>query len=617
MKKAKKIVSIMLSVLMLISVLTVVPITARAESSGDWEYEVLEDGTAEITYYNGSAAELNIPSELDGYTVTSIGYGAFDYNEDIVSVNIPDSVTWISAQAFSGCTSLTSINVSDDNKNYSSLDGNLYNKYKTELLTYAIGKEDKSFTIPDSVTKIGQYSFYCINLTSVNIPDSVESIGYKAFMSCTGLTSLNIPGSVKLIEEGAFAGCTSLKSINVSDSNANYSSLDGNLYNKDKTELINYAIGKEDTSFTIPDSVTYIGYCAFHNCASLTSINISDSVTEIYYMAFAYCSNLTSVNIGNSVKEIGYYAFEWCESLESVTIPDSVEIIDYEAFTSCRNLKIVEIENGVKEIGYRAFECCYSLESINIPDSVTSIGDGAFSYCDNLKSVIIPKSVTSIGDMAFGYFYDPYKAEDVKVENFKISGYSGSEAEKYADKNGFIFVDIASGETEPASNVTDPITTDPVVTEPVTIPENTDPVVTTPDVTQPVVTEPVATTPSVTEPTQPAPSKPSVTAKKDNPVKVTAKTKTVKAKKLKKKKQTVKPLTIKNAQGAVTVTKIKKGTTAKIFKKITVNKKTGAITFKKGKYAKKTYKIKLKIVVKGTSSFNGKTITKVVKVKIK
>lgn len=126
---------------------------------------------------------------------------------------------------------------------------------------------------------------------------------------------------------------------------------------------------------------------------------------------------------------------------------------------------------------------------------------------------------------------------------------------------------------------------------------------------------------SVTDPTEGSkstdPTEKVTVKKKANPVKVTAKKKTVKAKKLKKSKKTVKPLTIKKAQGKVTVVKVKKGTSAKIYKKIKINSKTGAITFKKGKYAKKTYKIKLKITVKGNSKYKPKTITKVVKVKIK
>ena len=174
--------------------------------------------------------------------------------------------------------------------------------------------------------------------------------------------------------------------------------------------------------------------------------------------------------------------------------------------------------------------------------------------------------------------------------------------------------------TEPntaAPIITEPINTDPIVTEPVTLPISTDSVVTTPDATQPVVTEPVATNPVVTEPSQPASSKPVVSPKKGNPIKVSAKTKSIKAKKLKKKKQTVKPLAIKDAQGTISVTKVKNGTNKKIFKNITVNRKTGAITFKKGKYAKKTYKIKLKIKAKGSSTYSAKTVTKVVKIKVK
>jgi hypothetical protein len=109
----------------------------------------------------------------------------------------------------------------------------------------------------------------------------------------------------------------------------------------------------------------------------------------------------------------------------------------------------------------------------------------------------------------------------------------------------------------------------------------------------------------------------SVTVKKSNPIKVTTKTKSLKLKKLKKKAQTVEPIAVKNAKGTVKVTKVKSGTTAKIYKKIKVNSKTGAITFKKGKCAKKTYNVKLKITVSGNSTYKSKTLYKTVKVKVK
>ena len=160
---------------------------------------------------------------------------------------------------------------------------------------------------------------------------------------------------------------------------------------------------------------------------------------------------------------------------------------------------------------------------------------------------------------------------------------------------------------------TEPISSEPVVTTP----SETTFEVTESYVTTPIVTKPIATPPVGTDPTQPATAAPIIKNMQANSIKITAKAKSVKANKLKNKKQTVKPLTIKNAQGAVTVSKVKNGTNKKIFKKITINNKTGAITFKKGKYVKKTYKIKLKITAAGNADYNAKTVTQVVKIKVK
>lgn len=149
--------------------------------------------------------------------------------------------------------------------------------------------------------------------------------------------------------------------------------------------------------------------------------------------------------------------------------------------------------------------------------------------------------------------------------------------------------------------------------------ENTEP--TQPSInTEPTTDKPIELVTTETQPTVTEPDTPSVkpiVKKKANTVKVTVNNKTVKAKKFKRKKQTVKPLAIKKAKGKVTVTKIKNGTTVSIYKKITVNRKTGAITFKKGKYAKKTYKIKLKITAAGNAEYKAKTVTKIVKIIVK
>ena len=183
------------------------------------------------------------------------------------------------------------------------------------------------------------------SLTSINIPDSVTSIGESAFDRCKSLTSINIPNSVTSIGDSAFWGCKSLTSIN------------------------------------IPGSVTSIGKSAFDRCKSLTSINIPDSVTSIGKSAFDWCESLTCINIPDSVTSIGDSAFSWCKSLTNINIPDSVTSIGDSAFYKCESLANINIPNRVTKIGESAFSKCEALTKINIPNSVTSIGESAFGDC--------------------------------------------------------------------------------------------------------------------------------------------------------------------------------------------------------------------------------------------
>ena len=277
---------------------------------------------------------INIPN-----SVTYIGSFAFCGCNSLKSVNIPDSVTFIGSYAFRRCESLTSINVDAENQYYSSLNGDLYNKDRTELLQYAIGKKDASFFIPNSVASIGWWAFeYCGSLTNITISNSVTSIGGYAFWNCSSLKSVNIPNSVTSIGSYAFNRCKSLTSINVDAENQYYNSLNGDLYNKDRTELIQYAVGKKDKSFSIPNSVTSIDKSAFCDCNSLTSITIPNGVTSIANSVFESCKNLTSINIPNSITSIDGGAFEYCERLISITIPNSVTYIRFDAFKDCNNL---------------------------------------------------------------------------------------------------------------------------------------------------------------------------------------------------------------------------------------------------------------------------------------
>ena len=256
--------------------------------------------TETLTYSEGLAYTLNDDGE--SYSVTGIGTCT---DTEIVIPSLYNSlpVTSIGDHAFEGCTSLTNI------------------------------------IIPDGITSIGMYALSsCGSLTSVVIPDSVTSIGDHAFFSSYSLASVVIGDSVTNIDMFAFCLCLSLSRITVSENNDVYKSVDGNLYTKDGETLIQYAVGKSDDEFVIPDSVTTIGLGSFSACFSLTCIVIPDSVTSIDNTAFAYCSSLTSIVIPDSVTIIGDHVFSGCSSLESIEIPDSITSIGSDAFEDCSSL---------------------------------------------------------------------------------------------------------------------------------------------------------------------------------------------------------------------------------------------------------------------------------------
>lgn len=373
-----------------------------------------------------------IPSKvkIDGsvYTVTGIANNAFSNYKNLTYVNVSEGVTNMGIATFSYCENLETVVLGEGIKKISS---SLFNG--------------------------------CANLWDINIPASVTEIDGSAFEGCASLASIDIPVNVTNIVEYAFYGCKNLASINVDDKNTTYSSVDGVLYNKEKTILIQ-APGKIQGKFTIPSGVTNIASGAFGSCEGLTGVEIPNTVTSISEFAFENCTGLTNLTIPSSVKYIEWKAFKGCENLDvvirnaeedvtvgsgalddcksvtwkiidesesplkfkvltettaevikencvegSVTIPSKVVIdgktysvvsIASYAFKNCKGLTNITIPSSVVNIGTDAFANS-GLTTIELPSSITSIGFGLFLACSDLVSVKIPLSVESIGESAF------------------------------------------------------------------------------------------------------------------------------------------------------------------------------------------------------------------------
>lgn len=367
-------------------------------------------------------------------------------------------------------------------KDYSSYYQDGANRTNAPWGTY--WKEITAVVIESGVTSIGNCAFSgCSSLTSVMIPDSVTRIGDKAFESCDSLTSVTIPKSVTSIGI-AFVICKKLSSIVIDVENANYTSINGIIFNKNCTNLLLYPAGKKDSAYEVPAGVTSIGEYAFYYCSSLTSVTIPKGVTQIGECAFEGCSGLTSVTIPKGVTSINGGAFFGCSSLTSVTIPESVTSIGDYAFDGCRSLASVTIPEGVTSIGVSVFCGCSRLTSVMIPESVTSIGAWAFEGCASLTSITIPESVTNIGRSAFescgrltNVYYGGTEVQwnrvyidsgNSNLQNVKIHFSDGTTSQSVLEEPEETLVTEPTVETIPVTNPTEepvPETTTETTTE--------------------------------------------------------------------------------------------------------------------------------------------------------
>ncbi|MBR2463844.1 MAG: leucine-rich repeat protein [Clostridia bacterium] len=289
---------------------------------------------------------LEIPSEINGIIVTSIGQDAF-YHCNLTSVVIPSDVTSIGEFAFRGSSSLTSV----------------------------------AFGANSQLTSIGDYAFSgCSNLTSVAFGENSQlaSIGEGTFRECVSLTSITIPSNVTRLEWGVFMECSSLMSVTFGV-NSQLAFIGHDAFRKCCSL----------TSITIPSNVNYIGLASFMECSSLASVTfgVNSQLTSIDDRLFSDCSSLTSITLPSRVTKIGNWAFQYCDSLTSITIPESVTEIGDWAFQYCSSLMSVTIPYGMEHIGLSVFMYCSNLTTIIIPVSVKSIDDSAFYNCSNLTTV--------------------------------------------------------------------------------------------------------------------------------------------------------------------------------------------------------------------------------------
>ena len=342
--------------------------------------------------------------------IKKIGYRAFAGNIgsdlELEEILLPEGVTEIEKQAFSGCRA-------------------------------------KRIVLPSTLRYIREGAFLsCGGLKEILLPDSVQTIESKAFKGCAGLVTVVMPG-VTEIQSEAFSGCARIKEFRTSDrvdtvaddafSKSSVSAERG----KDggftftiiepkpvfrlSTKGVLTKYNGNDSEVDIPDNVTAIGKNAFEFNHDLTAVRIPDGITVIDNCAFYACTNLKEIRIPHGVKKIGENAFRRCERLERVWIPDTVKSIGSGAFWDCESLTEIDLPDSVKSIGENAFSHCGKLEKILLPDRVKEIGKGAFKgcpgladengfvivkntlydFCKNDAVAVIPDGVTGISTGAF------------------------------------------------------------------------------------------------------------------------------------------------------------------------------------------------------------------------
>lgn len=340
-------------------------------TSASREIISLDNNEATKGLYDGSE---DINKFLRKYGI--VGYKAFAANEGLLSVELPDRVKKIRSKAFMNCSNLHTIKISSSIESIAEqvFDG----CFKLENIIVATNSHycvTNNILIDKSERKALRVSNK--ESSEIVIPDGITTICNRAF-DRTLTEKITIPKSVNQISQKSFFECYKLKEFYVDSKNAIFASINGVLHSKDRTKLILYPIGKDDTTYFLEDNVIEIGDKAFHKAARLISITFN-----------------------SVVKYIGAGALGYCQAIETIMLPGSIERIGERAFQYCTKLKSVMLSRNISEIGDFAFCECESLENISIPKNVERIGNSAFLNCKKLEKVIVQDNVKYIGESAF------------------------------------------------------------------------------------------------------------------------------------------------------------------------------------------------------------------------
>ena len=456
--KLKNSLSVILSVLIVISAALCVPVTASAATydsdPNDFKYSYNYGSTlANIYGYTGNSEYVKIPSKINGYTITGINTQAFKNNKKLKGIIIPDTVTYVEDSLFSGCISLTDV---DLGKGITVItNGMFYNCRNLESLTipeqierfydryrYTGNSSDKPFEgcvnlkniyfKAKDISWVGGLSLP--SLTNIVIGSTVESLpdrafsGYKylenvtfengllvlpneCFKNCTGLKSITLPDSMMSVGKSAFENCYNIKSVTFSE-NLNTiadsafkgcSSIENLSFNKNLREIGNNAFEECSSvkNVTFNDSLNTIGESAFANCSSVEKVDLPESVSSLGTYAFAGCEGVKSVTLSSKLNYVNDGVFSGCNSLESVYLPDNISEIGANSFADCTNLENIRFGKNVIHIDSYAFSGCSSLKSIEFPAGLQYIWSNAFIDCTNLSSVKLNSGLKQIGNYAF------------------------------------------------------------------------------------------------------------------------------------------------------------------------------------------------------------------------